>query len=39
MFGLHYTFDDPAGLAPGVPEAMDRYGARVGLNLWLPLLR
>ena len=35
----HYLFDKTVALPPGMSRGLDRNGARVGLNLWLPLLR
>jgi hypothetical protein len=38
-FYYHYRFGDGAALPLGVPPALDRQGARFGLNLWLPVIR
>jgi hypothetical protein len=35
----HYLFDKTVALPPGMSRGLDRNSARVGLNLWLPLLR
>jgi hypothetical protein len=35
----HYLFDPTIVLPPGMGRGLSRNGARVGLNLWLPLLR
>jgi hypothetical protein len=35
----HYQFDPSVPLPPGVNRGLNRGAGRVGLNLWLPLLR
>lgn len=38
-FFYRYDFDRAAGLPSGLAPALDRQGVRVGLVVWLPLLR
>ena len=35
----HYVFDPTVVLPAGVGRGLNRQSVRVGLNLWLPLLR
>lgn len=35
----HYRFDQPTALPQGFPPSLNRQGARIGLDLWLPLIR
>jgi hypothetical protein len=35
----HYLFDPSIQLPPGMSRSLDRNSVRVGVNLWLPLLR
>ncbi len=35
----HYAFERATALPDGVPPSLSRRGARIGLDLWLPLIR
>ncbi len=35
----HYGFEGAAALPEGVPPSLSRHGARIGLDLWIPLIR
>ena len=38
VFFSHFDSAFALTLNPGVPQALSRYGARAGINLWSPLL-
>jgi hypothetical protein len=38
-FYYHYLFDQGTVLPLGVPQGLDRNGIRVGVTMWVPLLR
>lgn len=34
----HYAFEENAVRPPGLPPTFDRFGVRIGLTLWIPLI-